>query len=488
LTISGPMLSASPLYGRQTPRIGTPPTPGADTFGPKVAALSRLTGTELLPWQQHVHDVGLEVGADGKWLHNVVAAVVARQNGKTDGILVRRILAGLFLLGDRNILHAAQDRAIVKETFEHVTVAIDSSPWLKREVKHIRVANGQEEIRLKDGSRYRILAPKQDSFRGWAQVGLIIFDEIREQRDDSLWSAAKYTQRVHDNPQIWVASNAGDADSIVLNAIRDRGRAAADDPGSDPGIAYFEWSATDGADVDDPQAWASANPSLGHLIDEARLVEELRSDEPDRFRTEALCQWVETSGRSAVPRKAWMDATADIPTLTPDPSRPVWMAVDIDPERERASLVAVTRIDGMLVAAQVATWQATEGAPVSAEVVATDILKWVELWHPRALGFDPYTSTGIADAVQHRVKVEKITGVRWYTACSQLWDTVASGDLVHGGDEDFTADVLAAGRRDIGDGIWTMSRRDSQRSIPAATALGRALHLAVSPQIVPAIA
>ncbi len=163
------------------------------------------------------------------------------------------------------------------------------------------------------------------------------------------------------------------------------------------------------------------------------------------------------------------------------------MGVDIDPERERASLVAVTTIDGKYVAAQVAAWSSDNGTPVTEAKVAEDVLKWIDLWHPRAVGFDPYTCTGIAEAIAPRVQVEKITSVRWYTACGQLWDTISSGQLVHGNDDDFTDDVLAAGRRDIGDGIWTMSRRDSQRSIPAATALGRALHLAVTPQVVPAI-
>ena len=475
------------MYGHQTPRIGTPRTPGADTLGQQVTDLSSFTNIELLPWQQHVHDVGLEIGADGKWLHSIVATVVARQNGKTSAILARRILAGLYLFDDVNILHAAQNRNFVLQTFHAIIDAINSSPWLKREVKDIKWAIGSEHITLKDGSTYRIMAPTQQSFRGQDKVGLIIFDEIREQKNDALWSAAKYTQRVHPNPQIWVASNAGDADSVVLNTIRDRGRAAADDPASDPGIAYFEWSAPDGSAVDDPEAWAYANPSLGHLIDEARILEELRSDEPERFRTEALCQWVETSGRSAVPRAAWMAAGANIPTLSPDPERPVWMAVDIDPERERASLVAVTKIDDKYVAAQVASWSSNNGSPVTEAQVADDVLKWVDLWKPRAVGYDPDTCTGIADAIAPRVQVEKITSVRWYTACGQLWDTISAGGLVHGNDEDFTDDVLAAGRRDIGDGIWTMSRRDSKRSIPAATALGRALHLAVSPQIVPSV-
>ncbi len=443
-----------------------------------------MTGFDLLPWEKHVHNVGLEIGDDGKFLHQLVALVVARQNGKTSGVLVRRIIAGLFILGDRHILHAAQNRAFVLDTFREVVAAIESSPWLKREIKKVRWSTGAESIELNDGSIYRILAPTQESFRGWKKVGLIIFDEIREHYTDTVWSAARYTQRVHPNPQIWVASNAGDADSIVLNSIRDRGRASVDEPGSDPGIAYFEWSAPDEAAIDDPEAWAYANPSLGHLIDEARILEELRSDEPDRFRTEALCQWIDSSGRSAIPRKAWMDSGADIPTLEPDPDRPVWMAVDIDPERERASLVAVTRIDDVLVAAQVKSWKATSG-PVTEAQVAADVLEWVDLWHPRAVGYDPYTCTGIAEAIKDRVQVEKITGIRWYNACGQLWDTVSSGGLVHGNDEEFTDDVLAAGRRDIGDGIWTMSRRDSQRSIPAATALGRAVHLAVSPQIVP---
>jgi len=414
-----------------------------------------MTNIELLPWQQHVHDVGLEVGDDGNWKYSLVATVVARQNGKTSAILARRILAGLFLFDDHNILHAAQNRNFVLQTFHSVIDAINSAPWLKREVKEIKWAIGSEHVTLKDGSTYRIMAPTQQSFRGQDRVGLIIFDEIREQKNDALWSAAKYTQRVHPNPQIWVASNAGDADSVVLNTIRDRGRAAVEEPGSDPTIAYMEWSAPEGADVDDPESWAYANPSLGHLINEARILEELRSDEVDRFRTEALCQWVDTSGRSAVPRKAWMDAGADIPTLSPDTERPVWMAVEIDPEHERASLVAATWIDEKLIVAQVASWP-DGGDFITEAKVAADVLKWADLWNPRAIGYDPYTCQGIADAISQRVNVDPIRSARWSTACAQLWDVVSSGQLVHGNDEALTDDVLAAGRRDIGDGTCSL--------------------------------
>jgi hypothetical protein len=54
--------------------------------------------------------------ADGKWAAFEVGLNVARQNGK-GSILEARELAGLFLLGERLIIHSAHEFATSLEAF-----------------------------------------------------------------------------------------------------------------------------------------------------------------------------------------------------------------------------------------------------------------------------------------------------------------------------------------------------------------------------------
>ena len=42
----------------------------------------------------------------------------------------------------------------------------------------------------------------------------------------------------------------------------------------------------------DPEAWAAANPALGHLISAATVESESKTDDPEVFETEVLCRRV----------------------------------------------------------------------------------------------------------------------------------------------------------------------------------------------------
>lgn len=482
------------LRGVQLPRIGTPRRPDLATFGPAATALYEVLGVDLLEWQQTTLNVGMEVLPSGLFRSQTVTWVVARQNGKTRGVMVPRIAAQLFLLpkqqarrGQRmaSVLHTAADRAVPRSHFEELAELITGVPELSREVKRLRLANGQEELTLRNGKSYRILAPTAQAFRGWT-CELLCWDEIREQRDTDAFSAALYTQRAVPNPQMWGTSNAGDPDSTILNRLRDRGRAAAADPDSDPGMTYLEWSADDAKAITDTSGWEQANPSLGYILRPSALVEELQLDDPDRFRTEALCQWVDSTTRLAVPPDRWRACAEGVPER--EDSAATWLAVDIDPEQTRGVLVAVAWHSGRLVAELLESWDT--GAPVSEQAVADRVLDWWRALRARGVAFDPYTSKGVADRLRVRVPKEQlhgISGVDWYTACGQLWDVVQALTLWHADDPRLSGDVLAAARREVGDGAWSMSRKHSQQSIPGATALARAVHLAVTPQPVPRV-
>jgi phage terminase large subunit-like protein len=436
----------------------------------------------MLEWQRYAAGVALEREAD-RWAYRTVGVVVARQNGKT-GLAARRITAGMMLGWSKVVLHTAQDRAVPRKTFEEIVNLCRSTAWMRAEIARVRLANGQEELTLRSGATYRILAPRPSAWRGWTS-DLIVFDEAREHRDDAAYSAALYTMRASPDPQLWVLSNAGDPDSVVLNRLRDRGRAAAGAPGTDPRLAWLEWSAAPERALDDVEGWREANPALGELITADTLAAELADDDGARFETEALCRWVASVADPAVPLEAWQAcAVEDLSSVRTDPGSLIG-AVDLDPQTGAAVILAVARASGhapRYVADPVVWWDV---AADEAEVAGV-LEDWIRTHRPRGIGFDPYTTQGVIDRLPPGlVDTTAVAGSRFVVASSQIRDSVLAGRLIHGGDDTLELQITAARRRPAADGSWRITRIDSPVAIPGVMALARALHLAAAPRAVP---
>lgn len=464
------------MLGETAPRIGTART-RRQSLGEPALELAVLAGMDPRPFQALALERALEVERDGSWAYETVGIEIARQNGKT-GLLKIRILAGLYLFDDGLILHTAADRALPRSVFTEIVDHIETTPQLSRQVKSIRLSNGTEEVLLRNGNSYRILAPEQKAWRGWS-AGLVLFDEVREQRDDALWSAGLYTQRAQRNPQRWSVSNAGDPGSIVLRRIHDRGRAAVDSPTDDPAICYLEWSTPDEYALDDPEGWRFANPELGRSLRPESLLEELRSDDPIRFETEALCRWSQTSTLHAVPLDGWARAARhDLPDLAPDPGVRTLFAIDIDPGRTDAALVVAQVPDeGPTVVGIAESWSNPNG--IDEALISDRLEEWIDLYRPEQIGFDPYTTSTLAERLQHYATWVPIRGVRYVASCLALWDAVANDRLVHYADPELDLQIAYAGRKDVGDGAFTIARIRSEVPIPAVVSLARVMALSV---------
>jgi hypothetical protein len=98
----------TPVYGHQQPRVLTVPQTRLSSAGQEAIDLAARAGLELDPWQQFVLDQGMSERADGNWSAFEVAVNVPRQNGK-GGIIEARELWGLFIGGERLILHSAHE-------------------------------------------------------------------------------------------------------------------------------------------------------------------------------------------------------------------------------------------------------------------------------------------------------------------------------------------------------------------------------------------
>lgn len=137
------------VYGVTTPRVA-PPAPATTS---KFDAIAKGIGIKLFPWQKIAGRY--MVARSGKhWRYRDVVVVVGRQNGKTE-LLLPRITEGLER-GER-ILHTAQNRTLPRKVFMRVA----QHAMAREDVFSFRQANGQEELVLKNGGSYTIVAPKR---------------------------------------------------------------------------------------------------------------------------------------------------------------------------------------------------------------------------------------------------------------------------------------------------------------------------------------
>ena len=243
--------------GSTKPRLSNAPVKGKSRIDEVLKWMEGLKSEgepmKLLPWQEHVLTDMLKVDKDDRWIRKTNLLLIARQNGKTHLARIR-ILAGLFIFGERSIVAMSSNRGMALDTFRKVCDVIEENDALSAQVKQIRVANGQESVELLNGARYEIVAATRDGSRG-KTADLLFVDELREISDEA-WTAAKPITRARPNSQIFLTSNAGDAFSTVLNDLRTR--ALSYPPKS---LGYWEYSADDFSKITDKEAWYQANPA-----------------------------------------------------------------------------------------------------------------------------------------------------------------------------------------------------------------------------------
>src|ERR1017187_6126617 len=162
--------------GVQRPRICSVP-PSVSSTGEEAIELAAMAGLNLDPWQKFVLTESLNERPDSKWAAFEVGLVVSRQNGK-GGLLEARDLAGLFLLGERLIIHSAHQFDTSMEAFERLLALIEGTPELSKRVKHRGVirSHGAEGIVLKNGQRIRFRTRTKGGGRGFT-CDCLILDE-----------------------------------------------------------------------------------------------------------------------------------------------------------------------------------------------------------------------------------------------------------------------------------------------------------------------
>jgi phage terminase large subunit-like protein len=445
------------LIGSTEPRIHTPLL-NAPSKVDQVAELAEKIGMPLIPWQRWVLSDLLSVDDDNNWLKKSALILVARQNGKTH--LARMlILSHLYLWGSKNVLGMSSNRNMALDTFRQVAYTIEDNDFLRKQIRQIRLANGQESITLKNGARYEIAAATRDAPRG-KTADFLYLDELREWTPEAFTAALPVT-RARPNAMTLMTSNAGDGFSEVLNDLKER--CMSYPPAN---LGYYEWSAPQHCKIHDRKAWTWANPALGHLITEQTLEESVNTNSIEATRTEMLCQWVDSAVSPWVygSIEACSDSTLEIPV-----GPQTVMAFDIAPTRRSGALVMGQMKDGKIAVGLAQLWSSE--IAIDEVKMASDINEWARKYHPTVICYDKYATQSIATKLeQSGWMMQDISGQAFYQACSDLSDALANSRLVHSGQEELVQHLnnCAAKTSDAG---WRIIRRKSAGDVTAAISL-----------------
>lgn len=339
------------MYGWQEPPIQVAP-PAVSSAGQEAIDLASKAGLKLDPWQQHVLRVAMGEKPDGNWASGEVCVNIPRQNGK-GAIIEARVLWGLFIGGEQEILLSAHEFKTTTNTMKRIERLIRGCPDLLKRVKAFHKTVGREGIELHDdaagkGRSLKYIARSRGSGRGFT-ADCVIFDECMILGDDAM-SALAPTSDAVENSQLWYLGSAGiGAPSQQMGRLRRRALAALESGVPDPVLAYMEWSIDPHVDecpqdceqhdaIDSVKALLKSNPAVGYRLQVEKSMHRRLTMGDTLYARERLGVGDYPSDEAdtwqVIPEETWRALAA----AESRPEGAVAFAIDATPERSHAAI------------------------------------------------------------------------------------------------------------------------------------------------------
>lgn len=298
---------SEPRKGRQTPTKSII-LPYTETMGQEAIEIYNSSGRTAQEWQELlIYDI-MAVNEDGLWVHTKFGEEIPRRNGKNEVVVIREMWG---LLHGEKILHTA-----------HRTTTSTSAS--RRLVARLVAAGYEEVTRIKKGQKYdkhftytkqmgleRIVILGEGGgtidFRTRSSSGglgegfdLLVIDEAQEYTDNQE-TALKYVVTDSRNPQTIFCGTPPTTVSAGTVFVKLRSAAL---QGETRNTGWAEWSVDEMTDPNDKDAWYETNPSLGTVLTERAVQDEIGSDKID-FNIQRLGLWLRYNQKSAISRREW---------------------------------------------------------------------------------------------------------------------------------------------------------------------------------------
>lgn len=454
--------------------------------------LAEAYGSPLDESQQITLKAGMGTRADGTWAAASMGDAESRQNGKGD-VIQWRELFGLTQLHEP-IIHTAHEVPTAVQAFLRLVSVLESFDDLRRLVKRIRYANGEQGVEFLSGASISYKARTGAGGRGFAKIGTLIYDEAQHLQAEHV-AASSPTRAVHPNPQTWFAGSSGMCTSLIWwqmrrNAILGIGKRN----------AFVEHTAERISVVDgeisfrrpdpwDRESWALANAAYGYRISDEFLESQLTLLGEDLFLREHCGVWdpVFDEGKSRpvkVPAEAW--AATGATRLVPVEPGACTLAFDADADQRSVSVaIAAGSVTDPYV--EVIEFEASSGW------LPGRLVELVLSWQPLAVGVK---SSGPANALVDPVRTAfksagikadllvEISGGDYRAACGGFFVDVTEGRLRRPAKGQGPLDLAVgdASEKVVGD-AWEWDRRSSKVPLSplVAATIARALLPADAP-------
>lgn len=394
------------------------------------------------PWQDGAGRAILAKRADGSYACSIGGAVISipRQIGKT--YLVGAIVFALCLLHPGlTVIWTAHRSRTGAETF----AAMQALARRRRIAPHIRkvwLGSGEEEVAFVNESRILFGARERGFGRGFANVGVLVLDEAQIMTESVMDDMVPATN-VAANPLLILTGTPPrpkDPGEVFSGKRRDALS------GEDQDTLYIELSADDGADPDDREQWAKANPSFPSRTPASSMLRMKKMLTPESFLREALGVW----GVDAdVPRVFDVSQVASLTGPAPVDGR-VGYGVRFSVDGQRMGLAVAVRPDDGPPFVEVVDTAATSAG-------LSGVTDWlVQRWRDcAAIVVDGRSGAGAlagelmaAGVRPSRIRRPSVDDV--ITANAGLLEAVRADGLRHAGQPGLLDSFAGAARRDIG--------------------------------------
>lgn len=389
---------------------------------------------------------------------------IPRANGKT--MLAAALgLAEMFAgPASAEVLVVASDQRQANITLRYAKRMVELNPVLSE-----RMQVYSDRLYLPENDATLLPLPAEPGALHGHDPSLMVVDELHVVTED-VWEAV--TSVAGKRPQsltLAISTPASSPDSVMWRLV-EHGRA-----GADESFYFREYSAPAGCEVDDRQAWRTANPALAcrdPFLSEDGLESVLKTIREPVFRQLRLGQWV-TGVESWLPWGAWEQCKSP---RSVGPGERVVLAFDGSASGDSTALVGATMdghvwLEGIWENPGDPRWRVPREKVTAAVDCAFDRYQVVEL------ACDPWGWRSEIEAWASRYGEDRV--VEWNTAAAvrmapatdRLYQAVVTKAVTHDGDERLAAHIAhcVAKPTPMGD-LVSKDKRGSPRKIDAAVA------------------
>ena len=407
--------------------------PYEKSYGEQAVQLYNKSGNTAQDWQALLSYDIMAVNDDGLWVHTKFGFAVSRRNGKTEILTIRSMLG---LGRGERILHTAHLTDTAHVAWERLKARLE---YLGIQIKVTR-GYGRESISIPETGAVIDFRTRTSVGALGSGYDLLIIDEAQEYTKEQQ-TALNYVVSSSKNPQTIMCGTPPTAVSkgTVFRDFRDKTL-----QGESINAGWAEWSVDHKTSVKDKDAWYLTNPSLGMILTERIIQDEINGDDLD-FNIQRLGLWIRYNQQSAISAPDWDALKVEtLPELKP----PIYAGVKFGRDGQNTCLsIAVKTDDGRIFVEGIDCKDQREGngwiinflLKVKAKAVLVD----------GASGLDTF---------QKECKEQKLKNVKAATtkeviqASSDFETAIANKTLCHNGQPAMRQSVSNCQHRAIGSG------------------------------------